>query len=380
MANKALYNERKEIINKAFNCEKPSRVPIFSNFWTWKMLDSEYTLIETLTDYDIMMKVTCDFHERYQFDSYFDLGTRNPYNVIKKLGGSDWQIQVDEESGAIFVNDHALMESDEYDEFVNNKEEFYWHRAFARYVPNVTLGQLDEAAKEYVKFNDYSARVAKKFVEEYECVPVPTTYLKQPFEYFFTALRGLKGTALDLRRNPKKIIESCRSLYEQMSIPLMERVFAIDTSAFMCDMYTAFLGHSILNRKQFEAIYWPILKDAIDRFIANNKKLLIQSEANLDRFIDFFQDIPTGTVAIEFEQDDIFQMRKELPKTCILGGMPTMLLGSGTPEECVDYVKKLIDGMGEGYILSQDKMISFRSDCKRENLLAVNNFAREYKL
>lgn len=59
--------------------------------------------------------------------------------------------------------------------------------------------------------------------------------------------------------------------------------------------------------------------------------------------------------------------------------MKTELLGKGTPQECVDYAKRLVDEMGSGYIFSQDKMISFKFDCQRENLLAVNDFLRNYK-
>ena len=43
--------------------------------------------------------------------------------------------------------------------------------------------------------------------------------------------------------------------------------------------------------------------------------------------------------------------------------------------------KKLIDTLGEGggYILTTDKMISYRTDCRPENLKAVNETAFNYK-
>lgn len=41
-------------------------------------------------------------------------------------------------------------------------------------------------------------------------------------------------------------------------------------------------------------------------------------------------------------------------------------------------LKKLIDELGNGFIFSQNKMVSFRNDCTRENLLAVNEFIRNY--
>ncbi|MBQ7737831.1 MAG: hypothetical protein IJT62_08370 [Oscillospiraceae bacterium] len=379
MEDRSLFLERKTIINNAFACRKNTRVPIFSNFWTWKMLDSEYSLRETLENYDILFRVVCDFQERYQFDSLFDLGTRNPVRVTKALGDNEFH-KIDDATESIYVLDHEIMSEDDYDLFIKDKTEFYWTKAFARYCPDLTIGQLDNAIREYRDFQKFSAGIAKKFVEDYQCVPAPINYLKQPFEYFFTSLRGMKGCALDLRRKKDKVIEACRHIYETMTLPLLKRVIQQDNSGFMCDMYTAFLGHSILNTKQFGDIYWPVLKGCMDMFEQNGKQLLIQSESTLLRFADFFKDVPVGLLAIEIEQDDIFEMRKALPQICFLGGMPTYLLGRGTPEQCVDYTKKLIDGMGNGFILSQDKMISYRKDCKRENLLASNNFAREYKL
>jgi hypothetical protein len=72
-------------------------------------------------------------------------------------------------------------------------------------------------------------------------------------------------------------------------------------------------------------------------------------------------------------------MRKRLPNVALAGGMKTCLLGYGTNEQCVDYATTPIDTLGAGFVLSQDKMISYRNDVRRENLLAVNEFARNYQ-
>ena len=373
-----LFKERKEIIFNAFHMKRNSRVPIFSNIWTWKVLDSEYSLEEALNDYEIMEKAVCEFQERYQFDALFDLGTRNPTKVVKALGGQEYH-KIDQATESLYVIDHSLMEPDEYKEFVEENDAFLWTKIFQRYCPNLSFEQLNHAAKEYLEFNQFSARIAKRFIEEYECVPVPAYYLKQPFEYFFTALRGMKGASIDLRRRKQEVIEAVEFIYETITLPVMQRVIASDTSAYMCDMYTAFLGHSILSYKQFGEIYWPILKRCLDMFEESGKMLLIQGEGAILYLADYFKDLPVGVIAIQLEQDDIFEMRRKLPNICLVGGMPTSLLGHGSVQECVDKAKELIDGLGDGYILSQDKMISYRCDCKRENLLAINEFVREYR-
>lgn len=56
--------------------------------------------------------------------------------------------------------------------------------------------------------------------------------------------------------------------------------------------------------------------------------------------------------------------------------MPIELLGYGKPEECVNHAKKVIDEMGDGFILMPDRIQCTRNDAKRENLLAINEFLR----
>ena len=40
----------------------------------------------------------------------------------------------------------------------------------------------------------------------------------------------------------------------------------------------------------------------------------------------------------------------------------------------MEEARKLIGDLGNGFIVSSDKMLSFQDDCKRENLLAVNEY------
>ena len=57
------------------------------------------------------------------------------------------------------------------------------------------------------------------------------------------------------------------------------------------------------------------------------------------------------------------------------------MLNNGTSQECVDYAKKLIDELAYdgNYFFGADVMLSYPNDCKRENLLAVNEFVSNYR-
>lgn len=378
MEGKTLFNERKELFNNVIQMKKTSRTPNVSNAYTWKILDSPYKLSEALNDYDTFEKIIYDFHERYQFDAYMDLGSRNPIKVSNALNGGAYIINDENES--ITVCDHAVMKREEYKEVAENPMKFNWERAFARYCnEDLTVEQLKNGVQEFLIFGQFLGKVNSKFKNEYQCVPMGSNLVWHPFEYFFNTMRGIKEISIDLRKSKPEMIEAMETLYQTTIVPAVEQAIANDNSDYVTDTTTAFLGHSILSEKQFAELYWPILKRVIDKLSANNKTMYIFCESTMMRFKDFFQDVPKGTLIIHLEQDNIFEMRKVLPNICLAGGMTTDLLGHGSKQQCIDYAKKLIDELGDGFIMSQNKMLSFRNDCKRENLIAVNEFVRNYK-
>ena len=81
------YLERVQLFKDAIALKQPARTPNMSNFFTWKICDSDYSFRDAIYDYDVMKQVVVDFHNRYDFDAYMDLGTRNPIRVTDALGG-----------------------------------------------------------------------------------------------------------------------------------------------------------------------------------------------------------------------------------------------------------------------------------------------------
>jgi len=385
---KTLLQERIELFRRTVKMEKTSRIPQVANFWTWKILDSEFTLSEALNDYDKMAKVVCDFHERYQFDAYTDLGTRNPIKVTNALGGFHYVI--DDEREVLNIDDQCYMEAEEYPELVKDPIKFFWTKILPRKYSKLREKGAFEAFKnainEFLAYNDYNSRIMAKFVNDYQ-VPILFNMLNMfihPLEVLFNFLRGIKGVSIDLRRHKEQLMDAIAALeeyYVKPGIAALEqgsqepRVNAFDT-------FTALLAHSILSPKQFGDIYWPVLKKMIDKVVETNKTMYIFSESSMLQFYEYFQEIPKGHVVLHVELDDVFELRKKLPNICIAGGMPADLLGNADKQTCIDYAKKLIDELGRdgGYIFSQNKMMSFRYDCKRENLLAVTEFVRNYRL
>ena len=106
---------------------------------------------------------------------------------------------------------------------------------------------------------------------------------------------------------------------------------------------------------------------------------MIFVENSIVRFKDYFQDYPKGVLTLVPELDTVQELRAAIPNATVVGGLPSTLLGRGTPEECVDATRKVIEDMGDGFILGANKMISFRNDCRRENLLAVCEYVQNFR-
>lgn len=382
-----MYQERIQVFKDAVKHEKTRRVVNISNFYTWKIYDAGYKLSEALTDYSKMEEVVSKFHEKYQFDFYKDLGTRNPLRIANAVGHTNYILN--DETYAINFPDINYMEPEDYDDVTENYYKYLW----TKFVPNKYRSLQGPNAKEKIrngvlelaKFGQYSSHINQFFADKYGVPPLYTGAVVLPFfEILFNALRGIKGLSMDIRERPEKVKAACDAVGLGRSFESYRATAQKGTSTDAAvDIYMALLGHTILSVKQFEMYYWPYLKQLFDFAEEYDKIVYIFAEGHNERFFDFFNEAPKGHVVIHLEMDDIFEAKEKIGDTvCLCGGMPVDLLYQGTPEENVAYAKRLIDELAAdgGFIFSQNKMVSFVNDCKAENLKAVNDFVREYTL
>ena len=81
------------------------------------------------------------------------------------------------------------------------------------------------------------------------------------------------------------------------------------------------------------------------------------------------------------ENDDPYEIRSKYPNIFIQVGLFNSTLGSGTPEENIEDVKKAVDVLGRdgGLVLASNKMVTYLRDMKRENLIAIGDFLETYR-
>lgn len=369
-----------KLFENACNFVQSDRIPTYSNYWTYIILDAGYTLKDGIYNTANTADAVFRFHEKYGFDCYGYFGARNPWNVTEPFDGNHYI--VNEAAETINIKDKILMEPEEYDELISDVWKFVWEKAIPRKCP----GTLAEDAWDRYKVSlqaqkDYGAfldGVVGKLLGEYQVPLVAGAWGLIPFEMLFNYFRGIKGVSIDLRRRYDKVVEASKACEDIAEMPAMyAQLEGEQPPIFAHHGAFCLLAHTVVSEKQFNELFWPYIKKAVDICVEKGKRLFLFTEGSIGRF-DCFQDIPRGAAVLQPEQDDVFELRKKFPQLAINGGMSSALLGNGTVDECLDYAKKLVEELGPGFVMGQDKMMSFRNDAKPENILAVQQFCKEY--
>lgn len=382
--------DRAQAYKNAAKHIKGDRVLNLANIWTPVIVqDSGYKMSEAIFDYDKLEQATYKFHEKYHFDFYMDFCIRNPLRISSALGNTDYII--DDESGALgYVTDINYMQPEDYDMVLDHYDEFIWTKYLNKRYPNLNKGDaikmMRDAAKEVIAFNQFCTKMqtemAKRDVPPSLLMGVPSYF--NFYEILYLSLRGLRGLSVDMRRNPDKVKKICDTLKNGNAFnQYMATAKKGSNPLSGPDITFYLLGHNILSKKQFEEFYWPSLKEVFDFAEKYDKVLHIFAESENSRFYEFFAQAPKGRVVVHFENDNVFEAKKQIgDKICICGGMPVDLLARSSKKECLDYAKRLIDELAGdgGFIFSQNKMIAYPSDYNPENLLAVNEFVQNYRI
>lgn len=382
---KELKEQRIKWFRKASKgTEAPDVMPQISNTFTWKIIDEGFKLSEAIYDYEKMEQVVRNHQERYNFDLVRDVGTRNGFKIIE--GWADTRYVIDDENGYLNVHDSQLMMDGEWDELLAEPTKYWWSKILPRRFPEITHStheQMEQVVKQFQEFMAFGQKMNAMVVSEYG-VPAVSKYGLQgsSHEKFTSNLRGIKQTGIDQRRNKSKMMEVI-NMYNQMEIlPAIQNIKNNpgEDLDFAFDVQGGCLSYTLLSLPQWEEMYWPTFKAGLEAVCEAGKTEYLFIQGDFTRFIDYFRDIPAGHICIHVENGDFFEIKKRLPNIALAGGMPITLLGPGSKDECLDYAKKLLEEIGtKGFIVSQDKILSYPTDATRENLLAVTEFVRNYK-
>ncbi len=398
-----LYEERLKRVEDAIQLKKPDRVPIALSLGYFPARYTGITCADAFYNparwKEAAKKTIIDFAP----DVFLGVGT----DCGGALEALDFKQMVWPGHGSSPHHTHQFVEgeymkADEYEAFLADPTGFILqtylprtcgslesfrrlpHLSILLFSPTMLLGlpgldlavaSLSRARDEVLKRNAALGPLS----EEMKQLGFPT--LSQaatfaPFDVISDRLRGMRGSMLDMFRQPDKLIQTAEKL-----LPIL--VGMTVAAAKMSGNPRVFIplhrgSEGFMSRKQFETFYWPTLKAMLLGLIEAGLTPCPFIEGDYTSRLEYFLELPRGKVLGYFDASDMRQVKKVLGgHLCIMGNVPPSLLQAGSPSDVRNYCQELIDVAGKdgGFILAPRSAID---EVRPENLKAMIDFTREY--
>lgn len=405
-----LRREREQRITDAINLRIPDRVPVscelgfFAARYAGMPCSAAYYDCDSWLD--AYRKTLRDFQPDISFTRPFSPGKALEYLDPKHLRWAGYKL---DDNNGFQVTEIECMQDNEYSLMLGNPADFmirhYLPRRFGSMeclsmLPDLSsiswiepwaaenlamfitepkvkkaLKKIQEAGREIRKYRS-KAEEFDRLLKEFGMPQLYQGGILPPFDIISHSVRGMKGTMLDMYRQPDKLLEACdlllRKSLERPLPPPNEygnlRMFMTNTRG----------SDDFISTKQFEIFYWPTFKKLVITLIERGATPCIFFEGNFNSRLEYLLEFPRGKFAVRLDTTDIFRAKEILKDhCCIEGNVPSSLLQIGSVQEVKDYCKKLIDvvGKGGGYILGPRSSTDM---VKPENLKAMIEFTKEY--
>jgi hypothetical protein len=402
-----LYEEREKRVREAIELKEPDRVPIFIN-----ASPAHHSGIpQSAAYYDpvawkmAVRQITLDFEPDLANAGFASPGaTMEALDVKNRLwpGGPlppDYEYQ--------FI-EAEYMKEDEYDLLLNDPTDFmlrcYLPRVYGALTP---LTRLPSFSNMFVGFEGVTAlfatpefeqlaRALRKAGQEMEKFRVESGNAQEelallgfpafsnmgsvsvggaPFDTISSSLRGMKGSMLDMYRQPEKLIRACEVILDRRiarSLPADPKKRGNPKRIGM-PLWRG--DKTFMSEAQFRRFYWPGLKKAMQALIDLGYSPMPFFEAEFGDRLEYLLELPKGKIVATVEHMDVVRAKEILGgHTCILGKGPSSLRLSSL-KEIETYYKGLIDkcGKGGGFMISMGLPKG-----KKQDVRAMLNSIKEY--
>jgi uroporphyrinogen-III decarboxylase len=403
-----LYRERAKRIDDVFNLRMPDRVPIEIAFGYFPARYCGISSSAAYYDYDRWLaackKTVLDFGADISNVQAFFPGT-----VLELI---DPKSMVWPGHGASPLQSHQYVEGeymkpDEYEAFLSDQTDymmrFYYPRvsgamaafgllpplslpwpghqgalslAQALSTPEVAeaIERLQKAGREMRQWHPRLAAFADE-IAKLGFPPFAGGMALAPFDAISDHLRGMRGSMIDMYRNPDRLLEAADQIYQKM-VKAIPRAAPGGVNTIFIPLHRGADG--FMSIKQFERFYWPTLKGLIQAIVDKGNFVVVIFEGDYTSKLEHLLELPKGKVFAHIDNTDIFRVKKILNNhMCISGNVPCSLLAAGTPGEVVRHCRKMIDGCAKdgGFIMSSRSPVD---DARPENLKAMIDFTVQY--
>ncbi|MCX8033604.1 MAG: uroporphyrinogen decarboxylase [Thermoleophilia bacterium] len=199
---------------------------------------------------------------------------------------------------------------------------------------------------------------------------------KAPFDILGDTLRGTRNVVLDLYRRPDKVLAACERL-TQVAIDFVTRRPGMPaTPVIFIPLHKGADG--FMSDEQFRTFYWPSLKATLLGLINEGYIPFLFAEGGYNSRLEIIKELPKASTIWLFDQTDMARAKETIGQVaCIQGNVPLSLLCTGTPDEVINYARRLIEvaGKGGGFVLDAGAVLD---TAKADNIHALVKAAQEY--
>jgi hypothetical protein len=372
-----LYAEREKRAKDATELRIPDRVPLSIN-----ADPANYTSIKRSAAYydpigwkRAVRQITVDFEPDMSNAGLPMSGDAlETLGVVNRLwpGGplpEDYEYQVEE---------IEFLHDDEYDIFLTDPTDFmiryFWPRMYKSMAPLADLPPLGlmfqgfeglavqlaspkyaKMAAAIVKAGKQTSKFRKAIGDSYgdlaELGFPPFSQLGiggiggAPFDTFSSGIRGMKGSMLDMYRQPDKLIKACDMIVDRRiarAVPATpeNRGKRVGMPLWRGDK-------SFMSKNQFETFYWPGLKKALQGTVDLGYVPIPFFEAEFGERLERLLELPKGKIIASVEAVDIPKALDILKgHTCVLTRGP-FSLRVASPKEIAEYYNDFFDKYGK---------------------------------
>ena len=416
-----LMEEKDQRYYDAIALKEPDRVPIapFSTFYS--ALQAGMTHKDAMYKPIKYAKNSLKVFEQYEWDQYpvifivclGKLYDRLGLKQMKWPGAADPELRLKDNQPFQYIEKH-WMEPEQYKDLLRNPTDFVLQNIVPaqsttfdamKLIPNAyeligfTGGLsmlsfiLDKNVKKMIKQARRSVLALINFalgMSKYEKglnkQGNPMLQLRgigmAPFDLISDMLRSMRGTMMDMYRNPEELKQTCELFvdYQLQSLEKENPLFS-DKGVVFIPLHRGADG--FMSNEQFEEFYWPTLTDVMEKLIARDYIPMPFFEGSYNQRLDYLEEFAKKhkrKMVYWFDDTDIFDVKDRMGDyVCIKGNVPGSLLVAGPPQKVEEYVKKSIEGCmeGGGYIV--DGGISgIPDEAKHENVKAMTDAVHKY--
>src|ERR1035437_8018269 len=383
-----LYDEREKRIRDAIQLKVPDRVPVvlasgyFPIYYSGLLPSAQY--YEPVLQKKAVRKYLLDFEP----DMYRGEGAANgPLLETLEMKQTLWPGGTLPPQITHQFIEAEYMKADEYEIFLNDPSDFamryYLPRVYGALAPLTRLPpmrnflggpsfagaaslfaspefrQLGEKLYKAGQQDENFKKIMGNFTEELAGLGFPSFTSPgglggAPFDTISDYLRGMRGSMLDMYRQPDKLLAACDKILQWRmgsAVPADPKKRG-NPKRIVHPLHRGAEG--FMSNKQFETFYWPGLKKVALTEIDLGFVPVLRFQGGFTSRLEYLLELPKGKAVAYFDQTDMFKAKEVLGNhLCIMGNVPTSLLQLGSPQEVEEYCRKLIQvcGKGGGFIL-----------------------------